>query len=346
MVTSAQTAPGGVRTRLRREDGRIGFGVMLPHFGVHATAENILTAGRLSERLDFDAVWVRDHVIWQPHAHERQDITFVEAMMTLATIGAVTERITLGTAVLIPIRYPLKTAQNVASLAHLAGGRVVAGVGAGHNQQELEVSGLDPTRRGRLVEELMEIMRATWEEPEPFDYDGEVFQLKGAIVRPQPPEPVPIWYGGNTEISVRRAAALCDGWFPGGTPFATLDKRLELLRSLTEESGRSLTVGYIPRLSIAASREEAVKDLDVKALSSGSEGSKQWVGAGEFNTFDDLAGLLLAGTPEDVAEQITEVAGRGIHHMVVDLRSQFEHFEDALTAFAEEVVPRVRAAGF
>ena len=107
-----------VANPLARTEAGMTFGLMLPHFGAHATAERLIAAGELAERLGFAAVWVRDHILWRPHAHEaRENITFVEPMVTLATLGARTTTLLLGTSVLIPVQQPLKVAQALAALS-------------------------------------------------------------------------------------------------------------------------------------------------------------------------------------------------------------------------------------
>ncbi len=79
------------------------YGVLVPHFGEHATANRIVAGSRRAEELGFDAVWVRDHLLWKPHGMEGTDRTFIEPLASLNSIGAVTERIYLGTAVPRPL---------------------------------------------------------------------------------------------------------------------------------------------------------------------------------------------------------------------------------------------------
>ena len=107
------------------------FGVLLPHFGKTVSPSRIIDGGKLCEELGFDSIWVRDHLIWNPHGMERAGLRFVEPFVTLSAVAAVTRKITLGTAVLVPVRWPLKLSQDLASLSYLAGGRVIAGIGLG-----------------------------------------------------------------------------------------------------------------------------------------------------------------------------------------------------------------------
>ncbi len=329
---------------LRRTERGMTFGVMLPHFGREASRELLLRGARSAERLDYDALWVRDHLIWTPHRHEAADLTFLDATLTLAAAAGVTQRIKLGTAVLIPIRWPLKSAKELMSLDFLAGGdRVVAGIGAGHFEAEIEAAGLDPDRKVEIVTETIRIWREAFTQ-EQVDFSGGMFQVEAVTMHPRPAGGLPIWYGGTTRAAVRRAAQWCDGWLPGGMPFPTFDDRLAYLREKEAESGRPpCVVGVIPRLRIARTKAEALAGLDISALSSSSEGSRFWIAPpGGYRSFDDLRGILVAGDIPEIVERVGDFDDRGVDHFMVDLRSDFDRFEELLELFAAEVIPHFR----
>ena len=323
---------------------RMRFGVLLPHAGSATTRERIVRQSQRIEELGFDSVWVRDHLVWHPHGMEGTDITFVEPLMALAAISAVTERLTLGTAVLIPIRWPLKLAQDLAALSFLAGPRIIAGVGMGSNPAEFAAAGLDHEQRAQITKEMVEICRRMWSEDD-VSYQGEVFNFEHMSLKPKPQEPIPIWYGGSTRASVRRAVDYCDGWLPGRTPFATLDDRLALLRQLGQDAGKEMRTGAIPVVKIGRTHEEARRGIDVDALAGSSEGSRLWIKppSGAFETIDDLGGLLICGDPDECVEQILEFVARGIDELVLDFRLQFDEFERVLELVAERVLPAVNA---
>ncbi|MBI3065773.1 MAG: LLM class flavin-dependent oxidoreductase [Deltaproteobacteria bacterium] len=117
------------------------FGVLLPHFGKEASPSRLIDGSRMCEELGFESVWVRDHLLWHPHGMEKAGLKFVEPLITLAAIAAVTKKTILGTAVLIPVRWPLKLSQDLASLSYMAGGRVIAGIGLGSTPAELTAAG-------------------------------------------------------------------------------------------------------------------------------------------------------------------------------------------------------------
>lgn len=320
------------------------YGVLVPHFGEHASPDRIIRGSRLAEELGFDAVWVRDHLLWKPHGMEGTNRTFIEPLAALNSIGSVTERIVLGTAVLIPLRWPLKLAQDLAALSYLHGGRVIAGLGMGSNHAELAAAGFNHEQRKLIFTEMAQIVRRVWSEDE-VTFEGEFFRFENVTITPKPVHPIPIWYGGTTRASVRTTVAHCDAWMPGRIPLATLDNRLELLAELEAEADRHITRSVIPLVKVDADRNRARADIDIAALAGSSEASKNWIQpAGGFQTIEDIRGIAVIGEPEDAVEQIVEIAERGMDHFVFDLRMQFDRYEETLELIAERVLPALRAA--
>lgn len=329
---------------LRRTSAGMTFGVLLPHFGPQATRERIVKGARLIEELGFDAVWARDHLLWHPHAHEKtEDTTFLEQFTTLATVGAVTERLCVGTGVMIPIRTPIRVAQQFATLSFLTGGRVLAGIGAGHERSELRASNIDPAKSHDAVVEMIEIVRRLWD-GEDVHFDGEIYHVEHASLRPTPVRPIPILYGGPSRRAARLAGEHADGWLAGTIPLRTLDDRLPRLRAAAEARGKKMWLGAVPRTIIERDRATALARVDVAAMS--HDGKKHWIEppSGSFSTLDDIRGALFAGEPMDIVEGVMELADRGFDHFSFDVRNQFDRFEETLELIADRVLPEVRAA--
>lgn len=316
------------------------LGVLIPHFGQSANRGLVIEGSQQVEEFGFDSVWVRDHLVWSPHTMEGVDQTFLEPLLTLSAIAAVTERITLGTAVLIPVRWPLKLAQNLATLSHLAGGRLIAGVGLGNDPIEFAAAGFERDDRKVIFRETLEIAHRVWEGDD-VDYRGEYFSFEGVTIRPKPVEPIPFVYGGTTRASVRRAVQLTSGWLPGRIPLGTLDDRLTYLRGLAEEAGKDVSVGVIPVFSVHEDRDKARSVVDVPTLASSSAGSKHWVtpASGEFQTVEDLEGLVVAGNPDDCIKELEKFRQRDIDYVVIDLRLDFNRYIEQLELLAEHVLP-------
>lgn len=317
---------------------KIQFGVLLPHFGKEASPSRIIDGSRMCEELGFHSIWVRDHLLWNPHSMERAGLKFVEPFVTLSAVAAVTKKIKLGTAVLVPVRWPLKLSQDLASLSYLAGGRVIAGIGLGFNPEELATVGLRIEDRVEIMRETVEIARLIWHEDN-VSYRGKIFSFDNVTIEPKPVEPIPIFCGGSTRAAIKRAAEYCDGWIPGRVPMATFDDRIRILRQLTD---RKITLGNIPITRIDKDRNKARASVDVAALAESSEGSSHWIKppSGKFQTIEDLEGLLIVGNPDDCAIEIEKYRTRGVEHLVFDLRLQYDRFEESLELIAAELLPR------
>ncbi len=322
------------------------FGLLLPHFGEHADAEKIIRGSRLAEALGLDSVWVRDHLLFEPHGEfESSDATFYDALTVLTAVGASTERLQLGTGALIPFRHPLHTALIATTMTQFFGPRLILGVGAGNFDHEFEAIGLGGVPRPQLVQDNIAIMRriwtekgVTWKEP-PFDFSD-------ATIEPQPlGGPVPLWYCGATPKSARIAAESCDGWLPGRISLPTLKSRMKTLDEIAGTHGRQRpSVGMIPTTSIADTREEALSRVNVGGLLKWANNSRFWVKpeSGSFQTVDDLHGVLIHGTVDDVVEQCLTLRDEGVDQLVFDFRLTFPLWEEQIQRLGEQVLPRLR----
>jgi alkanesulfonate monooxygenase SsuD/methylene tetrahydromethanopterin reductase-like flavin-dependent oxidoreductase (luciferase family) len=319
------------------------FGVLLLHFGHTASRASVIDTAPQLEAWGFDSVWVRDHLTFQPHGFERPSTVFMEPFSTLTAIATITTRLVVGTATIIPFRHPLVTSQLFGGVSMVAGpGRVIAGIGAGAPTLPFAATGLPYEDRFDAVKEMAEILRLTWTQPR-ASYEGRLYRFEGVTIDPHPPADTPIWYGGSTPASVRRALEYCDGWFPGRCPLRTFDRYLARVRAGAEEQGRTLGVGIIPCISVARSREEAVAAVDVEGLLAEARSRRFW--DGPFETVDDLEGILVAGTADDCAAQLQQFVERGVDQVVLDFRLRPGDVDDQVARVAEDVLPRLRPSG-
>lgn len=321
------------------------LGNLVPHFGHLASRDTIVRLSTRAEELGFESLWVRDHLIWAPHGMEGTNKTFIDAFVTLAAISAATNDITLGTGVVIPIRWPLKLAQNFSSLSFLNGGNVVAGIGLGFSPKEFSGAGLDAEAREEILSETVAILRDAWDDGH-VTYHGDVFNIDDVELFPTPVEPIPVVYGGNTPKAVRRAVDHTDGWYPGRLPMRTLRSRLDYLAEYGGEKAEGMHTIIQPLVVVADSREAAEARVPIDEVAHSSGGSKFWLKpeSGEFRTVQDLGGLVVCGTPDDVVAQILEFHEIGISEFVFDFRLQFDEYEEVLEVVGESVIPQLKAA--
>jgi probable F420-dependent oxidoreductase len=188
------------------------FGVILPNYGRDSSPEAIRRTAELADELGFDSVWTTEHIIVGPEGVDPYGRVY-DPLVTLAWIAGWTERIGLGTSiVLVPLHNPMHLAKEVATLQELSGGRFTLGVGMGWHKDEFDFMGVPFEGRGRRADEAIRLMRALWNGE--GDFDGELWSFHDATSEPHP-APVPeIWVGGSSERAIRRALELGDAWHP------------------------------------------------------------------------------------------------------------------------------------
>jgi probable F420-dependent oxidoreductase len=325
---------------------RLKFGLLLPHFCEHASIENCLEGARRAETYGFDSVWVRDHLVFEPHGIEGSDNTHIEGLQVLAAIAAVTNKIFLGTSMTICHRHPIHLAQLFAGLSRISNGRVVMGIGLGGFPHEFAAAGY-PTgleERAELVQTNVEICRRLWS-GEKVSFKNEYFDFTDVALKPTPIKPIPIWYGGGTPAACRRAVAYCDGWMPARTTLATFAKLIDYSRGLCETAGKALlSTAVMPFTSVAGNREAALKNVNVASLIAEANKFPTWVKPphGVFSTLDDIRGFLLAGTPADIAREARAYEEAGADLIVFDLRFRYADWLEQIDLLGEEVLPALR----
>jgi len=172
-----------------------------------SSPEEFLAACQTAEVLGYDSVWVGDHVLWPSF--------WPEPIPMLAAAGAVTERIHLGTGILLAaLRRPAPLAKQTATLQWMSGGRFRLGVGAGGEYpKEFEASGVPLAERGTYLDATLEALRALWSGEEVSLHNRQI-KVDGVRLDLPPDPPIPIWVGGRSPAGQRRAAQYGDAWIP------------------------------------------------------------------------------------------------------------------------------------
>ncbi len=204
-------------------------GIHLPQFGRAASPGAITRAAQLAETLGFADVWVSDHIAI-PAAQDYPSPYLYDPLLSLAWAAAATERIGLGTSVLVvPQHNALALANSLASLDALSSGRLTVGAGVGWSAAEFAALGQSFPDRGRRMDEMIDALRACWG-PDPVNFDGEFVHLDAMKVLPKPAHEIPIWIGGSSERSYVRAATRGDGFHAIGLDPAGAAVVVERLR--------------------------------------------------------------------------------------------------------------------
>lgn len=192
------------------------FGYILPNYGDKIAPRELLEISSVCEELGFDSVWATDHVI-MPTEHREPYGRLIEPLTLLSFIASRCEKLRVGTSILVlPQRNPILVAKQAAALDVLSKGRLTLGFGAGWAEKEFRFMGSDFRRRGKVMDEAIELIRKLWKD-EVVDFQGEFFHVEDALFLPKPVNrDIPIWIGGNRGPSIRRAVRLGDGWHPVG----------------------------------------------------------------------------------------------------------------------------------
>ena len=157
------------------------------------------------EDAGLDSAWVSEH-------HGAEDGYLPSLLPMLAAFAAVTERIELGTGVVLaPFHDPIRLAEDFAVVDQISGGRVICGLGIGWREEEFRAFGIETPTRTRRLREIVEVLRLAWSEDR-FDYDGKHYRYASIAVTPKPARPIPILIGGFVDDAIRRAGRIGDGY--------------------------------------------------------------------------------------------------------------------------------------
>ena len=228
--------------------------------GFNPTAEDYVRVAQRTEELGYHSLWLADHLIipekiaapypWTEDGSVGfpRRTPFPDPFVLLSYIAAKTQKILLGTSVLIvPYRNPLHVAKAVATVDMVSGGRFLFGVGVGWLKEEFDALGENFSERGKRTREYIQIMKMLWQGG-PVSFTGNFFHFPDVYAMPTPvqkPHP-PIIFGGESAAAVKRVADLGDGWQPGSMPLEVLRERISQLKELMAQKGRDFS-----RLSIA-----------------------------------------------------------------------------------------------
>jgi probable F420-dependent oxidoreductase len=245
-----------------------------------------------AEELGYDSIWAGDHVSFRN--------PLLDIVVALSTFAAVTERITLGAAVLLlPLRHPSIVAKEFASLDYVSGGRVILGVGVGgEGEKDYEAVGVDVHERGARANEAMRALRELFA-GRPASFRGRFFSFDGISIEPGPAQPggPPLWVGGRSDAAIRRAATLGDGWMP-------IWVSVERFRSGLEQ----LPGHVVPAVTLPAhvgGRRALYEHLRLRY-------------AGDFSEHV-VDRYCVAGTPEECAARVREYVEAGARHVVFNV---------------------------
>ncbi|MCL5951421.1 MAG: TIGR03619 family F420-dependent LLM class oxidoreductase [Chloroflexi bacterium] len=289
------------------------FGIGLTNYGLGVAFDDLRRVALTAERLGYVSIWTTDHLLVPKKNIEPYGNIF-ESVTTLAMMGALTDRLQLGTSVLVlPMRNPVLVAKQMATLDAASHGRTILGVGVGWNAVEYANLGASFRDRGRRLDEAITLMRTMWSQNE-VTFHGKYTNIENGYSSPLPARKsgIPIWIGGDEEPSLRRVANLGDGWHPVGASPETIAAGIKRIREL--KPARPITVSA--RLSI---------DLN-SSLSPTYE-------------YRNNPRHRLVGSVDGIRARLREYAQAGVEHMVLFFPEIADKAIAQMEQFANELRP-------
>jgi probable F420-dependent oxidoreductase len=208
------------------------LGLYLRNMGPASHRDTVLACARGAEAEGIDDLWVADHVAIPPDDAEGSNGRYLDPLATLGWLAGATERISLGTGVLVlPYRPPLATAKWVATIQELSGGRLLLGVGVGWMKPEFRVVGVRFAERAKVTDETLTFLERCFAGDE-VEANGQPF-----LFRPRPERP-PLFVGGAAPHALRRAVRFGGGWMPMGGDSEQLSAPIRELRDAAAAAGR------------------------------------------------------------------------------------------------------------
>jgi probable F420-dependent oxidoreductase len=220
--------------------------------GAGAKRDVIEATARAADACGFATLWVGEHVVMvddpssrYPYAEEGRipvppDADWLDPLVALGFVGALTSRIRLATGVLLlPEHNPVVVAKQAATVDSLTSGRLVLGVGIGWSAEEFAALGVPFEGRARRTEEYVQAIRTLWRD-DVATFHGEFAHFDGVRVNPRPVHGrcVPVFLGGNGSSALRRVASIGDGWYGFNLSLTELAGRVAELRRWCRERGR------------------------------------------------------------------------------------------------------------
>ena len=211
--------------------------------------DHYLALARAAEAAGFDGVAVSDSICYPQEASSKypynkdgsreflESVPFVEALIAVAAMAAVTEKLRFSTFVYkLAVRQAPVVAKQVQGIQVLSGNRFDFGIGISPWEEDFAICDVQWEKRGKRFDEQIDILRGL-ETGEFFGYDGELHQMPANKMCPVPTAPTPLLIGGHAEPALKRAARVGDGWMCAGADLDALERYIARINTLREEYG-------------------------------------------------------------------------------------------------------------
>jgi probable F420-dependent oxidoreductase len=277
---------------------------------------------RRAEQAGADSVWSLDRLVFENY----------DPLITLAVVAGVTQRVRLGTSVLLAsLRPPALLAKMVASLDQISGGRMTLGIGVGSRSDDFAAAEVPFEHRGTRAEEVVAILRLAWSGA-PVRFEGRFFNVDVGPVGPRPAQShLPIWFGGSAESALRRVGRIADGYIGGsggGAPgFRATWEKVQRAAETAKRDPSTITPAALVYAAVDDDRDRARE----RALSY----RRHYYGTSRGAL--DVEGAPV-GTADDVVRVIHDYFAAGVETLIIG--SPTADLE-ALDRLCNDVLPRL-----
>jgi len=285
-----------------------------------ASDKDLAVIARAIDKAGFDYLSVSDHIIMSTELGEKMGNHWVDAIALLGMLCGATENVKVYTSVLVaPYRHPLILAKQFSSLDYLSGGRVVCGIGIGHQEKEFELLGISRPDRAAITDEYLEAIKVLWTEDNP-EYRGKYVSFNDIKFEPKPTNNrhLPIWIGGNSRPGMRRAAKYGDGWVPWQITPQQLPECLNYMRDQAGFAEREATGYDIVMPTTIIMREEGTQRILGETII--PDGVQEWI---------DVVGA-------------NKDAGANVSTVTFGHTTTIQEYLDKIALFVEEVMPKFK----
>ena len=309
------------------------FGIAARNFTAYPEmpdARQLVDYGVRVEELGYDSVWVWDHML----LGVEPNFPIIDSLTVLTGIAARTTRIKMGTGILVlPLRNAVALAKQLSSMDQLSQGRLVMGMASGWHKREFDAMGIPFEKRGKIMDENLEILRRLWTEPSVTgDYMNH--KLSKAVMYPKPVQPqIPLLIGGYVDRVLKRAAVEGDGWLTYFYRAQDFTKSWNKIRNFAKDAGKDpdklLNASQLP-IMVGASKEAVQADM-LDWL------NKEW----DFPEHSDCTReSAIMGSVDDCVAQLKEHLDAGVQKIIF---VPYKYQMDQVEIIAREIIPRLKA---
>ena len=283
--------------------------------------ENVVNFAKKCEAMGCQSMWTIDRIAYDN----------LEPLTVLAAAAGVTQKIRLGTSVLLGnLRHASHVAKIVSTLDFISNGRVTLGLGFGSRESDYKAVEIPFEHRGSLAVEQVQLMKRLWSE-DSVTFKGKFYNVENLSVGPKPiqkPHP-PIWTGGSAEVALKRAGTWADGFICGSSAIPEFPSTWEKIAGYARAAGRDPN-----RIRKAGLTFMAIHDDQSKAVRAVEDYVMRYYG----RLRADVANTSLVGSPAAVTERIGAFLSKGLDTLIIGVADPDPR---QLDLFGEKVVPQL-----